>query len=138
MGNRAVIALESMPTVGIYVHWNGGEESVEAFLEEAKRRKLRSPESDPTYAFGRLVQLIGDFFSQGEEPSYETSLGVGPLDMLDADNGDNGTYWIADDWTIARREHASPYSRTTSEQRAKYLKGIRETFLAIHEGFKAV
>ena len=36
MGNRAVIAsaTEKEKGIGIYVHWNGGVESVEAFLAQ--------------------------------------------------------------------------------------------------------
>jgi len=113
MGNRAVIAFKSMPSIGIYLHWNGGPESVLAFLEETKQRGARSPGvgGDCTYAFARLVQTIADYFTQGgSEPNYELSLGVGPLNQLDTKNGDNGTYWIGEDWEIIGRDHAPcPY-----------------------------
>lgn len=113
MGNRAVLILESMPTVGIYLHWNGGLESVLAFLEAAKRRGVRDPSSDGTYCLARLTQTIGEYFSApGEYPDYECSLGVGPVSDLDCDNGNNGVYWIGKGFTITRREHARD-TRTT-------------------------
>lgn len=116
MGNRAVIAFESMPEVGIYVHWNGGPESVLAFLEETELRGARSPGSDPSYSFARLVQTIAEYFTRGgERPEYATSIGVGPLAQLDTNNGDNGTYWIGDNWGIVRREHASGGVTTPSQ-----------------------
>ena len=41
MGNRAVIGFEQdkkrdKKSVGIYLHWNGGRDSVEGFLKVAK------------------------------------------------------------------------------------------------------
>ena len=37
MGNRAIIKGENM-TSAVYLHWNGGRDSVEAFLEYCKIR----------------------------------------------------------------------------------------------------
>ena len=99
MGNRAVIAYESMPQIGIYVHWNGGPESVLAFLEDAKSFG-RAPGGNSTYSFASLLYSITGYLGKGG-----CSVGVGPLNKLDCDNYDNGLYWIGDDWTITRREH---------------------------------
>jgi len=90
MGNRAVITLAKKPTensVGIYLHWNGGAESVLAFAETAKHFGVRF--YDETYATARLAQIIGNFFGG------TTSLGVGILGQLDCENYDNGTYRIS-------------------------------------------
>ena len=102
MGNRAVIILESMPAIGIYLHWNGGPESVLAFLEATRLRGARSPKSDDTYCLARLTQTIGEFMSQ--DGDYQHSLGIGPVGQLDMDNMDNGTYYVGDAWEITRRE----------------------------------
>ena len=99
MGNRAVITTrENFDNngVGVYLHWNGGLESVEAFLEYCRLREFRSPEDD-CYGFARLCQVIGNFFGGG------LSLGVDRCDYLDCDNCDNGTY-IIDGWDIVGRE----------------------------------
>ena len=106
MGNRAVIAFQeerltmiASDTVGIYLHWNGGPESVTAFLDAAKELGVRS---ENEYGAARLCQIIGNWFGG------TISLGIGPCGKLDTDNGDNGTY-IVDlknhGWEIARRIH---------------------------------
>lgn len=99
MGNRAVIttAPYAETNIGIYLHWNGGRESVEAFLAAAKALGMRSPGGDPYYAMARLVQIIGNFFGGS------TSIGIGLCSELDTDNGDNGTYVIGGDWEIRAR-----------------------------------
>ena len=90
MGNRAVITMAKKPTensVGIYLHWNGGAESVLAFAETAKHFGVRF--SDETYGMARLAQIIGNFFGG------TLSVGVGILRNLDCENYDNGTYRIS-------------------------------------------
>lgn len=101
MGNRAVITASKDKNfgVGIYLHWNGGIESIVAFLDSAKQRGYRDPESDSTYAMARLCGLLHEFF--GVESS--TSLGIGELKRLDCDNFDNGVYVIGNDWQITER-----------------------------------
>lgn len=92
MGNRAVITLDkniNSNSVGIYLHWNGGVESVIAFGEAARLLGVRSPDSDPSYALARLVQIIGNFFGG------TTSVGVAKLHELDCNNGDNGTFFLS-------------------------------------------
>ena len=101
MGNRAVITTApfDLKNVGIYVHWNGGRDSVEGFLRACKALGYRSPEMDSSYAMGRLTQAIGTYFGGA------TSLGIGTVDDLDYDNGDNGTYVIGGNWEIVGREY---------------------------------
>ena len=99
MGNRAVIAqrIDGVPreySPAIYLHWNGGRDSVQAFLDAAKHLKLRGDD----YGFARLTQIIGNFFGGGE------SLGISVLSRLDADNYDNGLYWINGNFEIVDRE----------------------------------
>lgn len=95
MGNRAVITtLENYQTngLGIYLHWNGGRDSIEAFLEYCKIRKFRSGE----YGFARLTQIIANYFGGG------LSIGIDQIRFLDCDNWDNGVYLI-DNWEIVGR-----------------------------------
>lgn len=101
MGNRAVITASTTKTtgVGIYVHWNGGLESVLAFLHVAKERGYRDPAYDTTYGMARLCGLICEFF----DLKSSTCVGIGQLKELDCDNGDNGVYVIGADWTIKSR-----------------------------------
>lgn len=96
MGNRAVIT-DTEGKVGIYLHWNGGRDSVEAFLKYCELQEFRSPKDDPHYAFARLTQVICNFFGGG------LSCGVGLKNELDCNNYDNGVY-IIDGWNIIGRE----------------------------------
>lgn len=101
MGNRAVITASNSTTkgIGIYLHWNGGIESVQAFLDVAKARGFRDPTSDESYGMARLCGLIHEFFGVDQD----TSLGIGTLEQLDCDNYDNGVYVIGEGWQIKSR-----------------------------------
>jgi hypothetical protein len=97
MGNRAVITTRENYEnngVGVYLHWNGGRDSVSAFLKYCKLRGFRTG----SYGWARLCQIIGNFFGGS------LSIGIDTVDCLDCDNGDNGVYLIAD-WEIVGREH---------------------------------
>jgi hypothetical protein len=116
MGNRAVIAFSKNPyDTGIYLHWNGGPESVLAFLEVCRIRHYRDPVGDPQYAMARLIGVMHKFFEGGE------SVGVGPLSTLDINNRDNGAYLIGRGWEVTERwgsgsgpVMASPAPETTA------------------------
>lgn len=100
MGNRAVIITKSNfenNGVGVYLHWNGGRDSVQAFLTYCKMKGYREPSRD-CYGWARLCQVIGNFFGG------DTSIGIDVLSSLDCDNHDNGTY-IIDGWNIVDRKY---------------------------------
>lgn len=67
MGNRAVITtskdveVDKSNDIGIYLHWNGGRDSVEAFLTYCRISGFRPPEHD-CYGWARLCQVIANFF----------------------------------------------------------------------------
>ena len=101
MGNRAVITTkegDNKTKIGIYLHWNGGRDSVRAFLRYAKMRGFRPPETD-NYGWARLTQIIANFL--GKEG---LSIGIDIVGRLDCDNGDNGVYLI-EGWEIVGREY---------------------------------
>lgn len=123
MGNRAVITTEKAGPndLGIYLHWNGGPESVLAFCEAAKQLHVRSlgTDGDPTYGFSRLTQIIGNFFGG------TTSVGIGRLNQLDCDNYDNGLFRVNGKWELVSREHnrgndTMTVAQLTHDQREKY------------------
>ena len=95
MGNRAVITTEDK-RLGVYLHWNGGRNSIEAFLKYCKINNIRPPESD-CYGWARLCQVIGNFFGG------TLSVGIDLYENLDTDNTDNGVYIIRN-WKIVGRE----------------------------------
>ena len=100
MGNRAVITTEKNfenNGVGVYLHWNGGYDSVSAFLKYCELKGYRTPDTD-NYGWARLCQVVGNFFGGS------TSIGIDTVDKLDCDNYDNGVY-IIKGWEIVDRKH---------------------------------
>jgi hypothetical protein len=97
MRNRAVITTEQKE-IGVYVHWNGGRDSIEAFLTYCKNKGFRTPEED-CYGWARLCQVLCNYFDG-------TGLGVG-IDLYKnlehSADFDNGVY-IIKDWEIIERE----------------------------------
>lgn len=106
MGNRCVITTRdnfNNNGVGVYLHWNGGRDSVDAFLKYCKLRGFRTPEQD-CYGWSRLCQVIGNFFGG------DCSVGIDTIDNLDCDNGDNGVYLI-ENWEVVGRKYTGNYEQ---------------------------
>ena len=103
MGNRAVITnskstdVKNSDDIGVYVHWNGGRDSVKAFLKYCELKGYRSPDND-CYGWARLCQVISNYFGG------PNSIGIEKCCNLDCDNYDNGTY-IIKDWEIVDRQY---------------------------------
>ncbi len=105
MGNRGFIRGEEKNGVGVYLHWNGGRDSVEGFLKYCELKGCRGFGYDTGYAVARLTQVIANFFGG------TTSVGIYPSseeDMAD----DNGSY-IVKGWKIVGREY--PYDNFTEQ-----------------------
>ena len=99
MGNRAFIKGQDS-NIGIYLHWNGGIDSVEAFLEYAKLRKLDRVYYD--YGVARFCQIVGNWFGAND------SIGVQENSSSTDEEAreyrlDNGVYIINSDWEIVKR-----------------------------------
>ncbi len=120
MGNRAVITTSTALDVsksqdlGLYLHWNGGRDSVEAFLKYCELQGFRSPDKS-CYGWARLAQVIGNFFGTS---GGGLSVGIDRCCNLDCDNGDNGVYVISG-WAIVDRKYLVGH-----EQRAYDLLDI--------------
>ena len=100
MGNRAVITTKENfenNGIGIYLHWNGGYDSVSALLKYCELKGYRTPDAD-NYGWARLCQVIGNFFGGS------TSIGIDIVSNLDCDNYDNGVY-IIEGWKIVDRKY---------------------------------
>lgn len=102
MGNRAFIKFQGEGT-GIYLHWNGGRDSVEPFLEYCRLKGYR-PDG---YGVARMCQVIGNFFGGGLSLGVESTKGMSTADLS---AGDNGVY-IIKNWKIIGR-----YPRDVREQ----------------------
>lgn len=99
MGNRAAVVFTDKShkeiSPAIYLHWNGGPESIYAFLDELRRRKCCG--HSVSYAAARFAHVVGDFFdadgvsclSLGMEapPSEISPEGLSQLTNTAEDNG---------------------------------------------------
>ena len=63
MGNRAVITTENKK-IGIYLHWNGGRDSVEAFLKYCELKN---------YSLGELELIYDDVAHQDKIHKMEVN-----------------------------------------------------------------
>ena len=136
MGNRAVIQIQGQET-GVYLHWNGGYDTVKPLLDVAREYGVRGDD----YGTARLAQMLGNFFCSDvayahlleDVPRHPTfnrhltlqtraemmaamlaqmlgnffggilNVGVGSIDRLDCNNGDNGTYVVDTNFNIVDR-----------------------------------
>jgi hypothetical protein len=113
MGNRAVIAIKDKfykkeDTPCIYLHWNGGRDSVQSFLDVHNELGMRGAE-DSNYALARLTQIICNALGG------ELSCGISIYSRADTDNGDNGVYWldnVDEKLSIVEREFAPDVEQT--------------------------
>lgn len=94
MGNRCLIVPKGNETIGVYLHWNGGIDSVTAFLKYCEYKGYRGFDAD--YGIARFCQVVGNWFGGG------LSLGVMPINgsLEECAKGlDNGIY-IVEGWEI--------------------------------------
>lgn len=123
MGNRAVItaskaySVKDSADIGVYLHWNGGRDSVEGFLLYCKLKGYRAPDYD-NYGWARLCQVIGNFFGG------ELSIGIDKCSSLDCENGDNGTY-IIKGWDIVDRKYHE-YEEQRNYDLLDFVKAVNE------------
>lgn len=87
MGNRAIIVMDTpKPTsIAIYLHWNGGRDSVESFLL-ATRKRMGGRLGDVSYGIARLIQVVTAHFPG--------ALSVG-VSTYNGSAGDNGVYVVS-------------------------------------------
>lgn len=96
MGNRAIVKPEGQD-IGVYLHWNGGIDSVTAFLKYCELRGFRG--FDDSYGMARFTQVVTNFFGGGLSVGIET--GVKETKEY-AEWIDNGIY-VVKGWDIVRR-----------------------------------
>lgn len=118
MGNRAALT-DAQHSVGVYLHWNGGRRSVEAFVRYCALRHFRAPSEDASYAFARLAQVVGNFFGGA------LSLGVLSADEVEASRElENGIYVIGD-WKIDEHIVTAPdYCEEEVDGLVRMMHGI--------------
>jgi len=116
MGNRAILKFQDEKNLSsIYLHWNGGRASVQAFLNVAKELGFRNGE----YGIARLSQVIGNFFGG------DLSLGI---TNHSKSHGDNGIYLIKNFEIIGRKD----FDQTEEIDESK-TKLMTEFILELHK-----
>ena len=83
--------------IAVYVHWNGGRDSVEAFLKYCELKGYRVPAKDG-YGWARLAQVIGNFFGGSVSVGIEC---IKPEIEYCSDNG----FYIIEGWKIVDRKN---------------------------------
>ena len=116
MGNRALIQPKGK-NVCVYLHWNGGADSVVPFLKYCELRGFRPFED--SYGLARFVQIVSNFFGG--------SLSIGVEDHApteeDIDWMDNGLY-IVKGWKIVGRKVYEGYEDEKVSDLKDFLKEI--------------
>src|SRR4051794_11248585 len=159
MGNRAAVAFTKGDDIStaVYLHHNGGPESVYAFLAELNRRRCGRGQH-VIFVAARFAHVVGDFFDSDE--ATHSSIGIlnGPakisvegLGTLADTADDNGVYVVnLDDpnkWAIRRfvsdreltkrevdrerRAAGKHFFMTGDCEDGKKVESIHETFLRL-------
>ena len=116
MGNRAIVR-QAGKHVGVYLHWNGGRDSVEAFLEYCKLKGM--PGFDTDYGTARFCQVVGNFFGGNN------SIGIcADVYNTDAKGCDNGIYDVKEFDIVGRVPDISPSQEQRNHDRQEMLLSI--------------
>jgi len=125
MGNRAVVTFDTLhDSPCIYLHWNGGRDSVEAFLKVAENLNLNP--QDPM-VMDKWAEILGTYFFEKEVGSsviYRYTYGT-----ADTDNYDNGVYVIGRDWSIQERRYMRHREQISPETTQAIYDGIMENIV---------
>ena len=123
MGNRAVIQMVGQD-VGMYLHHNGGLDTVQPLLDVAKEYGVRGED----YGIARLAQMMGNFFGG------TLSVGISTVDRLDRNNHDNGTYVIDDQLDIVERlfQHYPEQQYHDYDGMKAQIKKVNDSFFLKH------
>jgi len=132
MGNSATIIFTDSKTKrispAIYLHWNGGPESVYQFLDELDRRKVRA---DQCYEAARFIQIVGEFMDDSSLGGLSLGVVAGPTAItpqslldVETDHSDNGFYIICREngrRTVRRfyRKYGQSWSDNKIEEHSK-------------------
>ena len=112
MGNRAVLSFGTTPKApAIYLHWNGGLASVEAFLAAARALGMRHYRKQGARAAAEFVAIVARSF-MGGSVYLETN------ETADCDNWDNGQFFVGQDMSIVRRKYRRGAEEIDAEKTA--------------------
>lgn len=106
MGCRAVIMRQqdvdsrNPEAVGIYLHWDGDENTVRAMLALCEERGYRSPDAErEPLGLAKLVGVACNLATSRGRDGYSVRIAVNPLAHYDPRYLDNGI-WTIRDWDL--------------------------------------
>lgn len=104
MGNRGVIRL-NQPGMEqyLYLHWQGGRDSVEGFLEVAKELRL-PPNNQGLKALAHIINDVAFEQTEFDWPEKQLTVYIHEGSGEGQDLGDHGIYVVDLDWNIVGRE----------------------------------
>lgn len=95
MGNRAILKPVDRDDIGVYLHWNGGRDSIEAFLKYCEIKNFSG--FDDEFGMASFVKIVSNFF--------RTSDNVGIITCPFNWDTDNGIYVIKGFQIVDRIEY---------------------------------
>lgn len=126
MGNRAVVKFKNDGEKhGVYLHWNGGPESILAFLQTMQDRKWTRMD----YASARFVAVVGEFFDSSGDDSSGLSLGIVDDSEGWASGADNGLYEVDHDgerFKVVQRGKPISIKELSDDDQEQYLGIVAE------------
>jgi len=130
MGNRGNVIFVNGDEISpsVYLHWNGGPESVYAFLGEMDVRGIRY---EPMYEAARFTQIVGEFFDQDKYGTLSLGVANGPTEITTAallkvqtDDGDNGFYIVDRGAGMMRRWKGYPIVELDQQNVTREKEGV--------------
>lgn len=116
MGNSAIIR-QAGKLSGIYLHWNGGRDSVEAFLYYCKLKGY--PPFDSDYGTARFCQMVCNFFGGS------SSVGImNDVYSAEAESVNNGIYDVKGFEIVGRIPERTPAAEQRNHDRLEMLLEI--------------
>lgn len=119
MGNRSYVVIkqtrgkETFYSPALYLHWNGGPESVYGFLDYARAHDVRT---ETAYGMARLCQIACNFFGGTLSVGLENVCGAKSLENFQP--GDNGLFVV--EWKDGKRTVERMVSHWVSEPESEF------------------
>lgn len=140
MGNRASIYIQSSRKT-LYLQWQGGPGSVDAFIDEAKKRAGFTDKIQQDFVF-YLHHCIRDFFDFANDTKYRNrdQLSVYVENSESICDQDNGHYTLKRDGTLTRElgEYCygedSDYTKKSNAYIAGFFKQLDKVLMVSEWG----
>jgi len=132
MGNRANVVFVHGKDIApvVYLHWNGGPESVYAFVAELELRK--GFDGGPEAAAARFAGVVADFFGDDDGHSlylYNAPRAITAKQLERFDHSDNGTY------VVTRKDGETTFRRFVENRSGVGLRELSEDAVATEKLF---